>query len=119
MCYTGRSAGVHAQESTGPRGPAAAFFILIDLGWTAHSAAAEHYSSHFPIMIPIRDNIPSRTTPLVNYSLPRLLQGDIARNWGTVAGLPGWASLLPLVVILGLLFWRMGVTLSRATLTAE
>jgi hypothetical protein len=57
--------------------------------------------------------------PLVNYSLPRLLQGDIARNWGTVAGLPGWASLLPLAVILGLLFWRMGVTLSRATLTAE
>lgn len=45
--------------------------------------------------------------PLFNYSLPRLLRGDIARNWGTIAGLSGWASLLPLAVILGILLWRL------------
>lgn len=51
--------------------------------------------------------------PLFNYSLPRLLQGDIARNWGTIVGLPGWASLFPLTVILGILFWQLRVSLLR------
>lgn len=44
--------------------------------------------------------------PLFNYSLPRLLHGDIARNPGLLLGLPGAASLLPLAVVLALLgFW--------------
>ena len=51
--------------------------------------------------------------PLFNYSLPKLLRGDIARNWGTIAGLPGWGSLLPLAVILGILFWQLRVSLLR------
>jgi len=50
--------------------------------------------------------------PLFTYSLPRLLQGNIARNWGTIAGLPGWASMLPLAVILGILLWQIRVALT-------
>jgi len=46
--------------------------------------------------------------PLFNYSLPRLMQGDIARNLGTIGGLPGWYSLVPLVVLLSLLLWMLG-----------
>jgi hypothetical protein len=45
--------------------------------------------------------------PLLNYTLPRLLQGDIARNWGTIIGLPGWSSLIPLLVGEALLFWLL------------
>lgn len=41
--------------------------------------------------------------PLFDYSWPQLVAGDIARNWGTIVGLPGAYSLLPLVAILGLL----------------
>jgi hypothetical protein len=48
--------------------------------------------------------------PLVNYSLPRLAAGDIARNLGMALGLRGWASLIPLAAGLAamfvLLFWR-------------
>ncbi len=41
--------------------------------------------------------------PLFDYSLPLLLEGDIARNLGTMAGLPGWYSLLPLLLLVGIL----------------
>lgn len=41
--------------------------------------------------------------PLINYSLPRLAAGDIARNLGMAIGLRGWASLLPAAFIVGLL----------------
>lgn len=46
--------------------------------------------------------------PLFNYSLQRLMQGDIARNLGTIGGLSGWYSLVPLVALLSLLLWMMG-----------
>lgn len=36
--------------------------------------------------------------PLFNYSLPRFLSGDIARNVGMVLGLSSWYSLIPLGV---------------------
>lgn len=39
--------------------------------------------------------------PLFNYSLPRLISGDIARNAGMILGLTGWASLMPLLAVLG------------------
>ncbi len=48
--------------------------------------------------------------PLLNYSLPRLLNGDIARNLGMIVNLRGWASLLPLAVVMAVLLtmlWRM------------
>lgn len=41
--------------------------------------------------------------PLFDYSLPLLLEGDIARNLGTIAGLPSWYSLLPLLLLMGVL----------------
>ncbi len=40
------------------------------------------------------------TVPLVNYSLPNVLSGNIARNWGMLLGLRHAASLLPLVAFL-------------------
>jgi len=50
--------------------------------------------------------------PLIDYSLPNLKNGDIARNIGTVLGLPGWLSLLPLLTLLTLL---LGLLLSQAS----
>ncbi len=49
-----------------------------------------------------------QTFPLVEYSLPSLLQGSIARNLGMFIGLRGLASLVPLAAMLGivtLVFW--------------
>jgi hypothetical protein len=49
-------------------------------------------------------NYPDWTpAPLVNYALPRLLAGDIARNLGMAVNLRGWLSLLPLAALLALL----------------
>ena len=39
--------------------------------------------------------------PLFEYSLPRLSSGDFARNAGTILGLPGWLSLIPLLTLVG------------------
>ena len=47
--------------------------------------------------------------PLFNYSLPRFISGDIARNLGMAVGLRGQLSLLPLLVVLtglSLLYFR-------------
>ncbi|MBI1878319.1 MAG: hypothetical protein HYR94_08860, partial [Chloroflexi bacterium] len=57
-------------------------------------------------------NYPDWTlVPLINYSLPKLMAGDIARNLGMALGLRGWDSLIPLglflVVMLGLLIWQL------------
>lgn len=58
-------------------------------------------------------NYPDWTpNPLLNYSLPRWVEGDIARNAGMALGLKGIASLLPLAIILALL----GVWLARTLL---
>ncbi len=38
--------------------------------------------------------------PLLNYSIPNVLAGDIARNWGMLLGLHQAASLLPLLLFL-------------------
>jgi hypothetical protein len=40
------------------------------------------------------------TNTLLDYSLPLLAEGKIARNYGMIAGLPGLLSLLPLLVAL-------------------
>lgn len=37
--------------------------------------------------------------PLLEYAWPNWQEGHIARNFGTILGLPGWWSLLPLLVI--------------------
>jgi hypothetical protein len=36
------------------------------------------------------------SNPVFDYSLPRILTGDIARNIAMVVGLRGWHSLIPL-----------------------
>jgi hypothetical protein len=49
--------------------------------------------------------------PLVQVSIPKLVQGEIARNLGMILGLSGWMSLVPLAVgvaVLGFLLWRLG-----------
>lgn len=43
--------------------------------------------------------------PLVNYALPRLLQGDLARNLGMIVNLKGWLSLAPLMAVMGVLLF--------------
>lgn len=48
--------------------------------------------------------------PLAEYAWPRLLSGDVARSWGTVAGLTGLWSLVPLGVLLA----ALGAAVSRA-----
>lgn len=53
--------------------------------------------------------------PLFNYSLPNLAAGNIARNIGMVFRLSGWASLLPLLIGMGmglLLLMRKGSKMS-------
>jgi 4-amino-4-deoxy-L-arabinose transferase-like glycosyltransferase len=40
--------------------------------------------------------------PLAEVSVPRLLEGDIARNLGMLLGLQGWLSLAPLALVIGL-----------------
>jgi len=42
-------------------------------------------------------------SPLGNLALPALGRGDIARNLGTLAGLHGWWSLLPLAILVVML----------------
>jgi 4-amino-4-deoxy-L-arabinose transferase-like glycosyltransferase len=53
------------------------------------------------------------TSPLLDYSLPLFLQGDIARNYGIIIGLRGFASLIPLAVAVALLAWGLPRLLSR------
>jgi hypothetical protein len=43
----------------------------------------------------------SITNPLFQYSLPLVTKGDIANNWGMVAGLQGLLSFIPLFVVVG------------------
>lgn len=45
--------------------------------------------------------------PLINYSLPRLVAGDVTRNLGMALGLRSWGSLLPLAGVVAILMWRL------------
>jgi hypothetical protein len=38
--------------------------------------------------------------PLFEYSWPKIMAGDVARNWGMIAGLRGGLSLLPLAILI-------------------
>ncbi|MBA3872098.1 MAG: hypothetical protein H0X30_23375 [Anaerolineae bacterium] len=42
----------------------------------------------------------TNTSTLLDYSLPLLAQGKVARNYAMIAGLPGFASLIPLLIAL-------------------
>jgi hypothetical protein len=52
--------------------------------------------------------------PLFNYSLPKLLSNDIARNFGMAIGLHGWISLLPLLLVEVILFIGLVLSIKRA-----
>jgi hypothetical protein len=42
--------------------------------------------------------------PLIEYSWPHIVSGDVARNWGMIIGLPGAWSLLPLIGLIAVAF---------------
>ncbi len=74
--------------------------------WSFFAVWAETIGGqHFPDWTP---------NPLFNYSLPQLAAGNIARNAGMVLGLRGWASLIPLLVVLIL----QAIVVVKATLVA-
>jgi len=55
-------------------------------------------------------NLPDWTpNPLINYSLPHLAAGNIARNLGMMLGLHGWASLVPLAGFLFVMLLVMAI----------
>jgi hypothetical protein len=56
--------------------------------------------------------------PWLEYTWPSWREGDIARNLGTIIGLSGWYSLLPLIAIIGGLAWILFKQLSRRLQTA-
>jgi len=85
-------------ERWGERGWARGLIGLLSL-WSFLAVWAETIGGQqFPDYTP---------NPLFRYSLPRLLVGDVARNLGMMVGLPGWASLAALVVILGWFLWLL------------
>lgn len=43
--------------------------------------------------------------PLIEFFWPKFVAGDITRNLGMVLGLARWYSLLPVIVVLGGVFW--------------
>lgn len=48
--------------------------------------------------------------PFIDYALPHLYAGDIARNFGTIMGITGLPSLIPLffvMAIIALVWWRL------------
>ncbi|MCB9451253.1 MAG: hypothetical protein H6672_07420 [Anaerolineaceae bacterium] len=51
--------------------------------------------------------------PLFEYSLPNILNGDIARNYGTIVGLHGLLSLVPLLVVAGAIGFLLPGWLTR------
>jgi hypothetical protein len=54
------------------------------------------------------------TNPLLEYSLPLLVQGDVARNYGMIfLGLPGLFSLLPLIVAVAAIYLLLPRWLDR------
>jgi hypothetical protein len=51
--------------------------------------------------------------PLFEYSLPLLQQGNIARNYGIIAGLSGYLSLIPLLAAVLGIYWLLPRWLAR------
>jgi hypothetical protein len=51
--------------------------------------------------------------PLFNYSLPRLIANDFARNLGMALNLRGWASLFPLALVLVVLVFILAIHVRR------
>lgn len=89
----------------------ALLIVLSALNVWAHTLGGQY----FPF-VSGSDNI-AIMNPLVEHSLPRLIDGDIQRNYGALIGLPGWLSLLPLAFMLALLGWWCFLRPRRAQLS--
>jgi hypothetical protein len=77
------------------------WFVVPLGGWSVFAVWAETLGGQsFPDWTP---------NPLFNYSIPHLMNGNVARNLGMALGLPGLWSLLPLLSLLALLaaLWRL------------
>jgi hypothetical protein len=91
--FLGLAAGIGIAQAW--RRPIVRPVVVLTIAWSVSALWIETIAGQsFPDYTP---------NPLFDYSLPRFLAGDIARNVGMLLGLSGWASLLPLVVIGALL----------------
>ncbi len=53
-------------------------------------------------------NLPEKTFhPLFQHTLPRVVTGELGINFGSLLGLPGWFSLIPLIAILAVISWLL------------
>jgi hypothetical protein len=83
--------------------------VVAAVGWSFFAVWAETIGGQ---------SFPDYTrNPLLDFSIPRLAAGDIARNVGTVLGLGGWLSLVPLLVVVIPALWFAGAH-ARASLDA-
>ncbi len=62
---------------------------------------------------PTTFSLMNQSNTLLDYSVPLLAQGKIARNYAMIAGLPGYASLLPLLVALIAVYFIVPRLLTR------
>jgi hypothetical protein len=77
---------------SGWRRPLLRPLVMMAVVWSIFAVWAETIAGQaFPDYTP---------NPLFEFSLPKLLAGDIARNLGMAVGLASWASLIPLLVVL-------------------
>ena len=80
---------------------------LVLAAWSFFAVWSETVGGqHFPDWTP---------NPLFRYSLPSLLDGNVARNVGMVLKLSGWTSLLPLLIGLGTGLWLLAKINSRVS----
>ena len=64
---------------------------------------------------PLTINQMNASFPLVDYSLPLVIEGNVARNYGMFVGLKGLFSLIPLLVVVGVLLSLLLGLLRRST----
>jgi hypothetical protein len=74
-----------------------ALFFILALVSILLIGAETMAGQHFPYQ--------EMRNPWVEYILPSWQSGDIARNLGTVLGLPSWYSLIPLFILIGVSVW--------------
>jgi hypothetical protein len=87
--------GAGAGLVTAWRTAAARPVLIVIMAWSFFAVWTETISGQV-----LPDYSPN---PLFDFSLPKLVAGDIARNVGMLTGLAGWASLLPLATALALI----------------
>ncbi|MBI1882394.1 MAG: hypothetical protein HYR94_29830, partial [Chloroflexi bacterium] len=66
--------------------------ILSGVNVWAQTIAGQYYPATFSEGVPLNN-------PLIDYSIPLILAGDIAHNYGNILGLAGLPSLIPLLIV--------------------